>query len=998
MKKISLILPASVILYVSRHTLTIRKLLLTCLFLLSVFTNIFGAAKTFTGTGNFSDPNLWNGTTLPVAGDNLTINGTCTVDNSVTTDNVAYGTLVIGGTVAGVLNWIANGTNHLKVSNVSSSFAGSSLNMTNGGTFIITGTWTSTNLAFTQGTGTIEIQSSITLPAAYATYRSLTINGAGTTVTLGVGTTVSANLAVTNGILSVGAFSFAVTGTTTVTSTLTITSATGAKSFGSLVINGTFNNTAANVPFTVNNDFQNNGTYNGGTARVTFTGASNNVISGSAASTAFGGGITVNKGVSSANILDVQSVITLLAGGLTMTNGTFKLTSASTITPFTVNIMGAPYLVPTTCGIWCNGGTMSASANPWTVAGYLRVSAGTVNIGNAAGHFLQPGGGSAIITVDGGNLNVADRVSSPAVAWTFNMSSGTLTVPTVSSASANRPPFYLDQASCNFSMSGGTIIIRSMGGTAGQNLGYSNIAAGGTGFTGGTLQIGDGSTPVTQIMQITTNIPIYNLTVNSANATAQLLTYAPTITKDVMLSAGALDMNGLNMTVGGNWTQTSGFTFTPGTTSITLNGSTAAQTIGGTASTSFYNLTLTNTFVASPRYILGINATVQNTLTMTSGNINLATYTMTLGTAAATPGTLTYTAGWMYGGNFTRYFNTPVIAIGNVAGHFPVGSSADYRPMWIANAGSVLTTGGTITVAHTGVYPTTSTAVNFSDASWGNTVIFVSQSSWSVSTNSVTVGGAPFSVRVEGTGLGRVASVNDLNLCLSGSAVGSFAASGGSITNPQVNRTSLSLAQLNNGGTQTFYFGSKSASSPLPVELLYFEAQRTTAQYIDLTWSTASEHNNDFFTVERTTDGIHFEEIAKVKGAGNVDVIKNYAAVDVHPLYKNVYYRLKQTDFDGKFVYSALVAIRSDDISKKQFNLFPNPSNGTLFIRMPDSSDQTTICITDMMGKEVFSKVILPGMEPVLIGLELNDKLPTGMYTVIISSAGEILQKKLLIK
>src|SRR5207253_4420591 len=121
----------------------------------------------------------------------------------------------------------------------------------------------------------------------------LIINGVATTVSLGVNTTVSSNLTITSGTLSAGAYNLAVTGTNTVNSTLTISSATGAKSFGNLIINGTFNNTAANEAITINGDFRNNGTYNSGTGRVTFTGATSGTISGTAASTAFKGGITV---------------------------------------------------------------------------------------------------------------------------------------------------------------------------------------------------------------------------------------------------------------------------------------------------------------------------------------------------------------------------------------------------------------------------------------------------------------------------------------------------------------------------------------------------------------------------------------------------------------------------------------------------------------------------------------------------------------------------------
>ena len=75
------------------------------------------AAKIFTGTGNFSDAARWTGGTLPIAGEDIIIDGACTVDNNVGTDNLAYGTMTIGTATGRTLNWAASGTNRLNVTN-----------------------------------------------------------------------------------------------------------------------------------------------------------------------------------------------------------------------------------------------------------------------------------------------------------------------------------------------------------------------------------------------------------------------------------------------------------------------------------------------------------------------------------------------------------------------------------------------------------------------------------------------------------------------------------------------------------------------------------------------------------------------------------------------------------------------------------------------------------------------------------------------------------------
>jgi hypothetical protein len=835
--------------------------------------------KIFTGTGNFSTAARWTNSTLPIACDYLIIDGACTVDNSVSTDNIAYGPLVIGYTAARTLNWAASGTNRLYVTNTSSAFAGSALDMTNGGTLKINGTWTSTNCTFTSGTGTIEILSTLTLPAAYTTYNNLTITGAvtqgvattftgnftnngtftpgafattfsgsankaingssaitfssvivnasGATVTTGTDITTTGTLTINNGTLSVGAFGFAVTGTVTIndaTSTLTITSATGAKSFGNLNLNNSTYTNTGNSPITINGNLQNNGTFSQGTGRVTFTGATSRSISGSSI-TAFGGGITVDKGASTAIILDVQCVITLVSGGLTLTNGTLKLSSASTITPFTADISTAPYLIPSTAGLWCDGGTISASANNWSVAGLLRVSAGTVTIGNAADANLIPQTGSTIWVEGGGNLNVAGRIENAGFTWTYRMTGGTMTLCTVGSTTASRAPFYNDQTGSSFNMSGGTMVIQNPG--AG-NLGYYNLATSGTGFTGGTLQIGNGSTPSSTIFITSTN-PIYNLTVNSADVTAQLQTSALTVRNNVTITAGTLTANNLNMTVGNDWTNNG--TFIPGTGRVTFNSTRLIQIITKAGGETFYNLTANST----GNLQLNNDVMVTNNLSMASGYINLNGNTLTLGNSAAaslTHGGATATA---YGGTFKRWW--PVGAIsstaGNLYGLFPVGTANDYRPIAV-NSTSSPTTAGYVSGTHTNAV--TITEVTYTDNE-GDAIERIQDMKSTLSTSGVA--GGTYNLSIKYTCLSATGILPDMKLeTYTGGVMGSVGTNGstaGPVTSPTAIRTGVTLAQLSND----FVIATKDKiATPLRQ---YFYSRKsgnwTDATAGDATWS-----------------------------------------------------------------------------------------------------------------------------------------------------------------
>ncbi len=103
--------------------------------------------------------------------------------------------------------------------------------------------------------------------------------------------------------------------------------------------------------------------------------------------------------------------------------------------------------------------------------------------------------------------------------------------------------------------------------------------------------------------------------------------------------------------------------------------------------------------------------------------------------------------------------------------------------------------------------------------------------------------------------------------------------------------------------------GSSTENNPLPIELLLFEAHARTDD-VALTWSTASETDNAFFTVERSADGTTFHPLLVRAGAGNSQTLLHYDAVDPSPIRGLGYYRLRQTDHDGVSSLSAVVPVR----------------------------------------------------------------------------------------
>lgn len=477
---------------------------------------------------------------------------------------------------------------------------------------------------------------------------------------------VSGNF-IMSGTNSIGRCNITISGTTTISSTLILNNTAGTKTFTDFIITsaGTFNNTVSE-DITVNGNFQNDGTFIINSGRVTFGGASSNTVTGT--STTNFNTVTLNKGTSVSNILDIQSPITMSAGGLTLLNGTFKISSASNITPFTTALAN---IIPTNAGFWHNGtGTVNMPISV-QYSGTLRISSGTLNIGDAADERIIAINGTTVLTVEGGTLNIAGRISRGVATdyITFTMSGGTVTVPTIASTSNTFAPIMMDQTGSTFTMTGGTLIIQREGGTGAADLGM--VANAGTvGISGGVIQFGDASTPPGQTMNMDCIFNIANLTVNSPNATCRLADNL-SVLQAVTINSGTLNANNFNLSVGGLWTNNG--TFIPGTGTVTFNG-TGTQTITKTGGETFYNLTVNK---SSGSVSLASDVTVSNTLTMTQGNIMVNSNTLTLGTGIAAPGMLSYTAGTIVG-CFRRWCSataTPYL--------FPVGTSSFYRPVQV---------------------------------------------------------------------------------------------------------------------------------------------------------------------------------------------------------------------------------------------------------------------------------------------------------------------------
>jgi len=171
-----------------------------------------------------------------------------------------------------------------------------------------------------------------------------------------------------------------------------------------------------------------------------------------------------------------------------------------------------------------------------------------------------------------------------------------------------------------------------------------------------------------------------------------------------------------------------------------------------------------------------------------------------------------------------------------------------------------------------------------------------------------------------------------------------------------------------------------SLKTALPIELLNFNATALNNDQVELDWQTATEINNDYFTIERSESGLIWKELAMVNGAGNSSQMLNYNTVDENPYSEVSYYRLKQTDYDGNFEYSKEVSVNLISTQEASVFIYPNPTKGVLTIQ-GDVSELEELVISNVLGQSVISLLNVISRKENQIIIDLSH-LKKGVYTV----------------
>lgn len=186
------------------------------------------------------------------------------------------------------------------------------------------------------------------------------------------------------------------------------------------------------------------------------------------------------------------------------------------------------------------------------------------------------------------------------------------------------------------------------------------------------------------------------------------------------------------------------------------------------------------------------------------------------------------------------------------------------------------------------------------------------------------------------------------------------------------------------------------SQGPLPVELLYFNADQGSGG-VRIEWSTASELNNDYFTLERSKDGIRFDLISTIQGNGTVNSTNNYQYTDTNPPLGLVYYRLSQTDYDGTSEQFPLISVlfNPDD---KGLSVYPNPVSGSIMTLQTAGKLQNeiiTLRILDLQGKLMNEQTIVAdrfGNVDLQINLKELQKKNTYIFNLVSASESEVVK------
>jgi type IX secretion system substrate protein len=767
---------------------------------------------------------------------------------------------------------------------------------------------------------------------------------------------------------------------------------------GSLIINN-------NSGLAVGGNFSNAGTFTANTgSTVTFNSTANSSITGGGVYT-ISGTVVLNMGSSSTS-LDVQDanfITGINSGGkyyFTFTEGVWKMDNTGTLNDAYNSGSGNAITIPFGVVIESDAGTMNLGKNASTgktiLSGKLFVNGGIVNV--QTGQSFNSGqdfqyhvnGGLPQLYISSGTLNVGAGFNANASGdyIDFHMSGGTIVL--ASNGYSNWITFQLaDVVGGKTFMSAGLIILQDACNANIEDLdmGGANVAATQYSVTGGTVQFGYTNTQNSATYfgidaQPSTNYPNFD--------------FEPGVAKNASaFTTGNINMLSLHI----NTNQTFDATGFPNLTITSSNGSFAFDDEGGfiqstntvifsgavnqlitsVALTSeiFYNLTIANT---GGNVTLGVGTTVSNRLAFTKGLLDASNYSLTVssGSIAITGAS---SANYIITGNGAATTGQLVINTlpVNTATLFPVGTSNYYLPVTVnpgANTGNSYSgyvfQGATTNALANGTPFTGPGLAQIVNAEWDLT-------------------------RTAGTGNATIV----LNWLASGTALEGSTFQGFG--------TAIGISQYTGGGwqiatgsgsvvteTATSAFSSFSEFDVgligvvLPVTITDFNAVRDNDMAL-LSWVELNNSGVHDFKIQRSSDGINYNEIGEVLANGKTDPADPYRFTDVRPAYGINYYRLLIQNNDSSNTYSSIRLINMPIITG--IKMFPNPADNILNISLDNIATQYSVRLINQAGQVL---QVTPVKGNSLVSMQVGT-YAGGIYFIQVTGANKTIESRCIV-
>jgi hypothetical protein len=533
----------------------------------------------------------------------------------------------------------------------------------------------------------------------------------------------------------------------------------------------------------------------------------------------------------------------------------------------------------------------------------------------------------------------------------------------------------------DFALSSGEFAIN---GALNMYVGRDWFQSGSSDFTPSTSTVTFDGTSSAITSSSTGDVAFYHLVVNDVASLGDDLYVNGNLTINNSLTASK---GNYSITLKGNWTNNGTFTRELGTT--TFSG-TSTQTIDGTNTTEYYD------FVADNAAGIDLNKTItaENSLALNSGMINtganevIVTSTNTGAITGHQPaGAISST---MVNGNLRRYVSS------SGSYDFPIGTGTYYELATL----NLLSTSGMTNILAKFTTPVAPTDISTLGLTVDGTEItdLLDYGYWTITPDAGT---ATYDVTLTSYGHTNGGDAPDWHTIVkranSSSDWASYEANHDNSTQSGFGINPITATLTNMSGFSDFDV-AKNKKGTLPIELSDFSASCNN-NIATINWSTASETNNDFFTLEKSNDAEKWDVLKIVSAAGNSNSTNHYSVTDNEPYSGNTYYRLKQTDYDGAYTYSKTISLNcgSQEIELVSVSYGEN-NNDVVLLLAANANDNFSFRLFDSKGQQIIAKSVMALSNGTIEIPIPSDNLGTGIYLITLQNSEKYFGEKILLQ